>query len=287
MKNIYLVAKKGFKMISLSTYIFLSIALVLLSINKIKLAYTSLAISTVLAYYFGIIDTTFTIISIIAFILALIYQYKRFVVLELALFVFTLALFLHFIPGFNNTKVLDQVYASAHSAPFTLYFSFDKPLGVFILFILMPFLFVNQTYTKASFFKWFLLFLSPFVLLCIPWYFGVIQFEFSFPWWIGYFLFSNLLLVALVEEAYFRGYLQQRLTQFLNPNLALILASIAFGLMHYKSGILTIIFASIAGIIYGLAFRYSKSLWVSVLFHYGLNLTHLVFFTYPFYLKGS
>ncbi|HBD8771809.1 TPA: CPBP family intramembrane metalloprotease, partial [Campylobacter jejuni] len=30
----------------------------------------------------------------------------------------------------------------------------------------------------------------------------------------------------------------------------------------------------------------NKSLWISVLFHCGLNLIHLIFFTYPFYLKS-
>ncbi|MCW1552323.1 CPBP family glutamic-type intramembrane protease, partial [Campylobacter jejuni] len=51
---------------------------------------------------------------------------------------------------------------------------------------------------------------------------------------------------------------------------------------HYRSGVLMIVFASLAGIIYGLAYKYSKSLWISVLFHCGLNLIHLIFFTYPF-----
>ncbi|ELK2701570.1 CPBP family intramembrane metalloprotease, partial [Campylobacter jejuni] len=65
-----------------------------------------------------------------------------------------------------------------------------------------------------------------------------------------------------------------------------LIASIAIGLIHYRSGVLMIVFASLAGIIYGLAYKYSKSLWISVLFHYGLNLIHLIFFTYPFYLKS-
>lgn len=134
--------------------------------------------------------------------------------------------------------------------------------------------------------KWILLILSPLILLFIPWYFNVLKLEFSLPWWLPYFLFSNILLVVLVEEVYFRGYLQQRLSQILNPNSALLIASIAFGLIHYRSGVLMIVFASLAGIIYGLAYKYSKSLWISVLFHCGLNLIHLIFFTYPFYLKS-
>ncbi|EAH5177515.1 lysostaphin resistance A-like protein [Campylobacter lari] len=272
-------------MVALSTHLFLAISLVLLSLDKAKISYLFLLFSLLLGYMFNIINATFIMINVLVFIIAILYQYKKFFILEVALFIYALALFLHFIPGVNNIKVLDQVYASTNSAPFNLYFSIDKPLGVFILFLLFPILFKNTNYTKASVLKWGLLFLSPILLLCVPWYLDVIKLEISLPSWILYFLFSNLLLVALVEEAFFRGYLQQRLTQFIHPNLALLIASIAFGLVHYKSGVLMIVFASIAGLIYGLAYKYSKSLWSSVLFHYGLNLIHLVFFTYPFYLK--
>lgn len=220
------------------------------------------------------------------FILALWYKYTKSLILEIILLIFCIGLFLHFIPGFDNVKVLDRVYASANSSPFTLYFNFDKPLGVFVLFLIFPALFVNKNYVKASLLKWILLIISPLILLSIPWYLDVLKWELSLPWWLGYFLFSNLFLVALVEEAYFRGYLQQRLCEFLNPAWALLIASIAFGLIHYRSGILMVVFASLAGIIYGLAYRYSKYLWVSVFFHFGLNLMHLIFFTYPFYLKS-
>lgn len=117
---------------------------------------------------------------------------------------FCLLLFLHFIPGVNNVKILDKVHASEHSSAFTLYFSFDKPLGVFLLFLLMPSLFENLNRIKPKLFQAALLFASPFLLLSIPWYLGVIKMEIGFPSWIVYFLFSNLFLVALVEEAFFR-----------------------------------------------------------------------------------
>lgn len=81
----------------------------------------------------------------------------------------------------------------------------------FYSFLLMPSLFENLNRIKPKLFQAALLFASPFLLLSIPWYLGVIKMEIGFPSWIVYFLFSNLFLVALVEEAFFRGYLQQRL----------------------------------------------------------------------------
>jgi len=49
----------------------------------------------------------------------------------------------------------------------------------------------------------------------------------------------------------------------------------------YAGGSLLVIFATLAGLIYGLAWMLSGRLWVAVLFHVGLNLCHLLFFTYP------
>lgn len=44
-----------------------------------------------------------------------------------------------------------------------------------------------------------------------------------------------------------------------------------------------IVFASLAGIIYGLAYKYSKSLWISVLFHCGLfNPSNIFYLSFLF-----
>ena len=64
---------------------------------------------------------------------------------------------------------------------------------------------------------------------------------------------------------------------------ALALASALFGLAHFAGGPLLMLFAGLAGLIYGLAWLWSGRLWVATLFHFGLNLTHLLLFTYPLY----
>lgn len=266
-------------------FILLALALVLISFKKIKLSFGILIIDIGLAYIYNIIEFRFIAFIGICFLLSLLYKNYKNIFLEFLIVLFCLLMFIHLIPGVNNIKVLDKVYAGEHSAPFTLYFSFDKPLGVFLLFLLMPSLFENLNRIKPKLFQAVLLFASPFLLLSIPWYLGVIKMEIGFPSWIVYFLFSNLFLVALVEEAFFRGYLQQRLQGLIGGVGALLVASLAFGVVHYKAGVLMIIFASLAGLIYGMAWRYSKSLWLSVFFHYGLNLMHLFFFTYPYYIK--
>ncbi|WP_370552243.1 type II CAAX prenyl endopeptidase Rce1 family protein [Enterobacter cloacae complex sp. I2] len=42
-----------------------------------------------------------------------------------------------------------------------------------------------------------------------------------------------------------------------------------------------IIFATLAGVIYGLAWMWSGKLWVATLFHFSFNRVHLLIFTYP------
>lgn len=56
--------------------------------------------------------------------------------------------------------------------------------------------------------------------------------------------------VSLSEEALFRGYLQPRLSIFLHSFSALIIATVAFGLMHHASDVSLMIFATLAGVVY-------------------------------------
>ena len=91
-------------------------------------------------------------------------------------------------------------------------------------------------------------------------------------------LFGVLALtVALPEELFFRGLLQTWCERWSGRRwLGLILASLAFGLMHWNNRsefdekIIYCVLASIAGIGYGLAFRYG-GLFASVMTHTSVN----------------
>lgn len=63
--------------------------------------------------------------------------------------------------------------------------------------------------------------------------------------------------------------------------LALLLSSVIFGLMHLGGGVLLVVFATLAGVLYGLAWLWSGRLWVATVLHFTLNLCHALFFTYP------
>lgn len=201
---------------------------------------------------------------------------------EVILVACAIGLFIHLFPGFNNLKYLDKVTVGAYSAPFTMYFNFDKALVPFILLACLPTLFICQPAKHATAVQWVLLVISVPLLLVIATLAGGLAFEWHFPTWLPAFILCNVFFVSLAEEALFRGYLQQRLTIWLkSPYLALVITSVLFGALHFAGGPLLILFATLAGFIYGLVWMWSGKLWLAVSIHFGLNLTHLLFFTYP------
>ena len=114
---------------------------------------------------------------------------------------------------------------------------------------------------------------------------GVISWAPKWPDQAWLWLLNNLLLVTLVEEALFRGYLQGGLSRRFKhlpygENLALLLASLLFGLAHLGAGWQWVLLASLAGVGYGLAYRFG-GLGAAIATHFGLNLLHFALFTYP------
>lgn len=200
---------------------------------------------------------------------------------EILLVIMSLLLIFHALPGFNNQKIIDAVKVGQNSAPFSMYFNFDKALIPFLLVVCLGSLFTDGVSYKVAIWKWACLCLAVPVLLLLATLSGGLKPESHFPVWLPQFILANIFFVSLAEEAFFRGYLQQRLSSIIHPVGALLICAALFGGVHYAGGPLLVIFASLAGIIYGLAWMWSKRLWVSVLFHFGLNLCHLLFFTYP------
>ena len=104
------------------------------------------------------------------------------------------------------------------------------------------------------------------------------------------FILDNLLLVCVVEEVFFRGFIQDQIKKLFlykqyNPRissvLAIIISAIYFGFAHYHSGVIMIILAAIAGVGYGFVFNRSGRIESAILTHFGLNFIHFLFFTYP------
>ena len=80
-------------------------------------------------------------------------------------------------------------------------------------------------------------------------------------------------IAAFGEEMVFRGYFLNRINDIFRSRktgliLAVVCSSLFFGLGHIYQGISGLILASVAGVIYSLAFIFSgKNLWVPILVH--------------------
>lgn len=188
-------------------------------------------------------------------------------------------LFVHLIPGFNNLQVLNKVTAGPLSAPFSMYLNLDKPLALFALFLAYPFLLGSEAKGRVKLALLVMILLLS--LLPIAAMLGALKPELSFPSWWWLFALNNLILTCVAEEALFRGFVQQSLSRRFDWRLGLVIASILFGLAHFAGGPLLIVFATLAGLGYGLVFHFTGRLWCAVLAHFLFNFCHLVFFTYP------
>jgi membrane protease YdiL (CAAX protease family) len=74
--------------------------------------------------------------------------------------------------------------------------------------------------------------------------------------------------VGFSEELVARGYLIPRLERLLRSTWASVLVSAAvFGLLHWRSGVLTVCHAFLGGIVYGIAFAWTRRLWPVAIAH--------------------
>jgi membrane protease YdiL (CAAX protease family) len=74
--------------------------------------------------------------------------------------------------------------------------------------------------------------------------------------------------VGFSEELFARGYLIPRLERLLESTWASVIASAGvFGLLHWRSGILSMCSAFLGGIVYGIAFAWSRRIWPVAIAH--------------------
>lgn len=97
----------------------------------------------------------------------------------------------------------------------------------------------------------------------------------------GVWLLGQVLTLAM-EEGFFRGFLQRRLSSILPVWAAIGIAGALFGLAHFAGGAAWIVAASVAGIGYGIAYHLAGGrLEASMSAHLTVNLAHIGLWSYP------
>lgn len=193
----------------------------------------------------------------------------------------------HWLPGFFSARVITAVRFTPEAAPFSMYLNLDKPLiGLWVL-LACPWLFTAFTLRRSLITSALALALTTLACLSTALAMGVVGWVPKWPEQGLLWAINNLLLVTLTEELVFRVYIQGGLTRLLrrvpgHATLALIIASGLFGLAHLGAGWQWAVLAGMAGVGYGLAWRFG-GLPAAVITHFGLNLAHFSLFTYPMF----
>ncbi|WP_110947149.1 CPBP family intramembrane glutamic endopeptidase [Pseudomonas bohemica] len=193
----------------------------------------------------------------------------------------------HWLPGFISARVIAAVRFTPEAAPFSMYMNLDKPLIGFWVALACPWVFTTITLRRALVTTALTLPITIVMCLTAAVSMRLIGWIPKWPEQGGIWALNNLLLVTLTEELIFRGYLQGGLSRLLkrvpcHQTLALLVSSLLFGLAHIGAGWQWMVLAGMAGVGYGIAYRFS-GLPGAVITHFGLNLAHFSLFTYPMF----
>jgi membrane protease YdiL (CAAX protease family) len=89
-------------------------------------------------------------------------------------------------------------------------------------------------------------------------------------------LFTQLLILAFGEEIVFRVFLQERLSWFINPRLAILLSSVVFAVVHFTSGAMVVVVMDLLSVfvdslLFGIIFQRSNNVFASTIAHFLAN----------------
>lgn len=198
-------------------------------------------------------------------------------------FVASLGLVTHTWPGHEALMVAEQAVLKPGSVPMSLLFHHDKVLVAWSLLCWLP-LFGASLKPGGDGPAWRLPLLvggSVAAIMGLAMGLGLLAWQPGLPALFWVFAIANLLNTCLAEELLFRGLLQRWLMHKVRPMAAVAIAGGLFGIAHLAGGVAFVLVASAAGLLYGLVYWWTGRLVWSVLVHWGLNLTHLLLFSYP------
>ncbi|WP_150467142.1 CPBP family intramembrane glutamic endopeptidase [Francisella sp. SYW-9] len=278
-------------------FIYSSYVLILLSLFSLwfkeykKVGIFLFLISLVLALISGIIDFIGILIVILSTILIYLNSKQEDKgVIDILIFtitaIFLLFNYIHILPGFNNICIIKDAYISLDAIPFTLYLNYNSLILTYLILIIFSseIKFLDKPKNITSTLKLGCLYgvLAIIILLPTSYIFSFIKYDFKLTSYTLIFIFVNLIFTCIPEEIFWRGFIQTKIQNYINPTLAVLITSLAFASIHIIfAGIYFAILAFVASIIYGLAYIKTKRIEVSIICHYLVNIGQFIFFTYP------
>lgn len=201
--------------------------------------------------------------------------------------IFALALALHRLPGFNNPVVISSMTISEGAVAFTQYANFDKgAVGLILLAFMCSRIKAFSEWGKLLKQTCPIALITAMVVLGAATGIGYVKPDWKITQVTGHFLVINLFFTVIAEEAFFRGFLQERLALSLSrlrygQSIAVTCSALLFGAAHAAGGITHMLLASLAGFGYAYAYSVTRRIEAPVIVHFALNAMHFVGFTYP------
>jgi membrane protease YdiL (CAAX protease family) len=194
---------------------------------------------------------------------------------------------LHRFPGFYNPVLAEGIRFSADTPRFSLRANADTAVAGIVLMGV----FCERISRLADWLTmlrrvWPVALSTPVVVLGLGWALGYVRPDWKWTPYSAWFLASNLLFTCITEEAFFRGFVLERLARGMarwrgGVLVATLLSSLLFGLAHARGGPLLVALATLAGIHYAAAYLRSRRIEGAILTHFALNAVHFVAFSYP------
>lgn len=216
-------------------------------------------------------------------------DWKRKTALALT-FVLALALAMHVVPGFNNPISIAGVSFSRDAAPFKQYLNLDKAaVGLLLVIFLCRRCRTWADWKETIVLTYPIAIGTVLTVLLFAYLVGYVRPDFKLPTYTPIFLATNLLFTCVAEEAFFRGFLQEKLNQSLKgyrfgAAVAILVSALLFGLVHVAGGMAFVLLSTLVGLGSACAYARTRRIEASIFTHFFVNAVHFVFFTYP-YLK--
>lgn len=183
----------------------------------------------------------------------------------------------HLVPGFLNWNVSGGFWVN-----------FDKPLiGLFPLVFLVNLCQNRNDWIRVGLKAVPLILITIFALATLSLWTGTLGWDLKLPSHFFLRIATNLFLVVIPEEAFFRGFLQREISSQLSPRLfsktaGVLGAALVFTLAHlnWSASPAILAFVFLAGLLYGIIYEISGYLEGSILCHFAVNLLHMLLFSY-------
>ncbi|WP_323143283.1 CPBP family intramembrane glutamic endopeptidase [Massilia phyllosphaerae] len=195
---------------------------------------------------------------------------------------------LHRFPGFYNPVLAEGIRFSADTPAFSLRANADTAVaGIVLMGVFCERISRLADWRAMLRQVWPVVLSTLVVVLGLGWALGYVRPDWKWTPYSAWFLASNLLFTCVTEEAFFRGFILERLARGMarwryGVLFATVLSSLLFGLAHARGGPLLVALATLAGVHYAVAYLRSRRIEGAILTHFALNAVHFVAFSYPY-----